>query len=92
MVFVGVPQAPAGEWPDPPFTRVEKTPVIREKPFLTVDAKGNYGVRVPDLAKNSAGVTWHAGATAGKTIPLAKFYIAQPGGHRRDHQRAAGKR
>jgi len=79
MVFVGVPQAPAGEWPDPPFTRVEKTPVIREKPFLTVDANGNYGVRVPDLAKNSAGVTWHAGATAGKTIPLAKFYIAKPG-------------
>ena len=79
MVFVGVPEAPAGEWPDPPFTRVEKTPVIREKPFLTIDAKGNYGVRVPDLEKNSAGVTWHAGMTAGKTIPLAKFYIAKPG-------------
>ena len=23
MVFVGVTQAPAGEWPDPPYTRID---------------------------------------------------------------------
>jgi hypothetical protein len=78
MVFVGVPQSPAGEWPEPPYTKVEKTPVVREKPFLTVDAKGNYGVRVPSLVKNSAGVTWHGGSTPGMTIPLSKFYIVKP--------------
>jgi hypothetical protein len=78
MVFIGVPQTPAGEWPEPPYTKIEKTPVVREKPFLTVDAKGNYGVRVPDLVKNSAGVTWHGGSTPGETIPLSKFFIAKP--------------
>jgi hypothetical protein len=78
MVFVGVPQSPAGEWPEPRYTKVERTPVVREKPFLVVDTKGNYGVRVPTLMKNSAGVTWHGGSTPGKTIRLSKFYIAQP--------------
>jgi hypothetical protein len=78
MVFVGVPQTPAGEWPEPPYTKVKKTPIVREKPFLVVDAKGKYGMRVPDLVKNSAGVTWHGHTTPGKTIPLSKFYIAKP--------------
>ena len=78
MVFVGVPQSPTGEWPDPPYTKVEKTPVVREKPFLMVDAKGNYGVHLPGLVNNSAGVTWHGDSTPGKTIPLSKFYIAKP--------------
>src|SRR5258705_168108 len=43
MVFVGVPQAPAGEWPAPPYTKVAQTPIVREKPFLVVDGKGQYG-------------------------------------------------
>ncbi len=34
MVFVGVPHLPAGEWPNPPYTKVAETPVVREKPFL----------------------------------------------------------
>ena len=34
MVFVGVPHPPAGEWPDPPYTKIAQTPVVREKPFL----------------------------------------------------------
>lgn len=79
MVFVGVPQTPAGDWPEPPYTKVEKTPIIREKPFLISDSKGNFSVRVPALAKNSSGVTWHTGLTPGRTIPLSKFYIAKPG-------------
>jgi hypothetical protein len=79
MVFVGVPQTPAGEWPEPPYTKIEKTPIVREKPFLIADAKGSFSVRVPALAKNSSGVTWHSGSTPGKTIPLSKFYIAKPG-------------
>jgi hypothetical protein len=76
MVFVGVPQAPAGEWPEPPYTKVALTPVVREKPFLEVDAQGNYSVRVPALTVNSAGVTWHGGITPGRTIPLERFYLA----------------
>ncbi len=42
MVFVGIPDPPAGEWPTPPYTKVAETPIVREKPFLQVDAAGNY--------------------------------------------------
>jgi hypothetical protein len=79
MVFVGVPHPPEGEWPKPPYTKVATTPVVREKPFLEVDAAGRWDVRVPALRKDSAGVSWRGGVDAGKVIPLAHFYIAQPG-------------
>lgn len=79
MVFVGVPQAPKGEWPDPPYTKVELTPIVREKPFLVVDAKGNWSVRVPELRTDSTGITWHGGATPGHDLPLSSFYIAKAG-------------
>ena len=79
MVFVGVPHPPEGEWPKPDFTKVERTPVVREKPFLEVDAKGNWSVRVPALQMDSQGVTWHGGSTPGRSVPLSAFYIAHPG-------------
>jgi len=78
MVFVGIPNPPAGEWPKPPFTKVATTPVVREKPFLLVDAKGKYSVRVPAVQHDSSGITWHSGQTPGKSIPLSRFYIAKP--------------
>jgi hypothetical protein len=78
MVFVGVSHPPSGEWPAPPFTKVDRTPIVREKPFLEVDSNGEWNVRVPALRNNSSGVTWHDGATPGKSIPLAHFYIARP--------------
>jgi hypothetical protein len=82
MVFVGVPHAPADSWPKPPFTNVARTPVIREKPFLTVDAANHWSVFVPALQSNTAGPSWSATAatrdamTAGHSIPLSHFYIA----------------
>jgi hypothetical protein len=79
MVFVGVPNPPTGDWPSPPFTKVPRTPVIREKPFLQVDAHGNWSVRVPDLQTDSEGITWRSGATPGQSIPLDRFYLARPG-------------
>jgi hypothetical protein len=79
MVFVGVPHPPEGEWPQPPYTKVERTPIVREKPFLEIDAKGNWSVRVPALQTDSQGVTWHGGSTPGHRVPLSSFYIAQPG-------------
>ncbi len=79
MVFVGVKNAPQGEWPDPPYTKVEKVPVVREKPFLEVDGKGEWSVRVPELRRDSAGITWREGSTPGRSIPLAEFYIARAG-------------
>ncbi len=79
MVFVGVPHPPAGEWPAPPYTKIDRTPIVREKPFLAVDARENWSVRIPSLQANSQGVTWHGGSTPGKSIPLSRFYLAKPG-------------
>ena len=78
MVFVGVNHPPDGDWPKPVYTKVSQTPVIREKPFLTVDGAGKWFVRVPALVHNSIGVSWHGGQTPGKSIPLSRFYIAHP--------------
>ena len=79
MVFVGVKNAPEGEWPRPAYTKVAEAPVTREKPFLQVDAAGKYSVRVPSLRTNSVGISWHGGSTPGKNVPVDKFYIAQAG-------------
>jgi hypothetical protein len=78
MVFVGVTHPPDVAWPEPPYTKVAQTPVVREKPFLQVNAAGEFSVRVPALHTDSVGITWRGGETAGETIPIAQFYIAHP--------------
>ena len=82
MVFVGVQGAPAGEFPAPGqrYTTIEKTPLVREKPYLFINANGGYAVRVPALRRDSAGVSWANGAISpGKTLPINQFFIARPG-------------
>jgi hypothetical protein len=79
QVFAGVQGAPAEDtFPTAPYTTLEKTPVSREKPYLFTDASGQYSVRVPSAQKNSSGTSWSAGLTAGRTIPLSKFFVAKP--------------
>ncbi len=78
MVFVGVVNPPAGDWPSPPYTRVASVPVVREKPFLQIDSAGKYSVRVPALKRESAGYDWAGGSTPGTDIPIGRFYIARP--------------
>jgi hypothetical protein len=78
MVFVGVVNPPPGQWPSPPYTTVARVPVVREKPFLQVDAGGRYSVRVPSLRRDSRGITWRGGATPGRSIPIERFHIARP--------------
>src|SRR5258708_3482555 len=78
MVFVGVVHPPEGAWPSPPYTTVAHTPVVREKPFLQVNAAGEFSVRVSSLYNDSAGITRHGGETPRETIPIAQFYIARP--------------
>jgi hypothetical protein len=79
MVFVGAQNAPAGTFPDPPYTKVAQTPVVREKPYLYVDAAGNYQVFVPALKSNSAGPGWVGGNPAGQSLPISQFFIAKQG-------------
>ena len=77
MVFVGVDNPPAGSWPSPDYTVVAQTPIVREKPFLQIDAAKNFSVRVPSLRTNSSGITWSGGSTPGTTISISQFYIAR---------------
>jgi hypothetical protein len=79
MVFLGVEGAPATSFPTPPYTTVDRTPVVREKPFLTVDRRGGYQVFVPALRRNSTGTSWAHGPAAGRSIPLSDFHVARPG-------------
>jgi uncharacterized repeat protein (TIGR02543 family) len=77
MVFAGCVNAPASTFPTPPNTTVATTPVVKEKPYLYIDASGNYNVFVPSLRSNSSGVSWASGSTPGTSIPISQFYIAQ---------------
>ena len=84
MVFVGDGQPPSGTWPHPTYTVVDATPVVREKPFLYVDASGSYLVMVPALKKQATGSSWAKDAAGSPTppgVPLSidRFYIAKPG-------------
>jgi hypothetical protein len=79
MVFVGVSNAPSGSWPGSPYTVVTNTPLIREKPFLSVDSNTNFEVIVPNLKTNTFGTTWANGPTPGVAIPISQFYLARPG-------------
>jgi hypothetical protein len=79
QVFAGVTGAPDdAAFPDPPYTTLATTPLSREKPYLFVDAKGRYQVRVPSAQRNSSGITWANGLTPGRTIPLSDFHVATP--------------
>jgi len=79
MVFVGDEQPPSRSWPKPPYTVVDKTPVIREKPYLIIDGKGNYAVKVPGLKKDSQGTSWFKITDSADVISIDRFHIAQPG-------------
>lgn len=79
QVFSGVTGAPSeANFPTDPYTTLPTTSVSREKPYLFVDAEGDYNVRVPSAQKDTSGVSWEAGLTPGRTIPIRDFYIAKP--------------
>ncbi|HSY43503.1 MAG TPA: hypothetical protein VK811_06295, partial [Candidatus Acidoferrum sp.] len=77
MVFVGVANAPGQSWPN--YTTITNTPLIREKPYLSLDSNNNFVVMVPNLETNSSGTTWANGPTPATSIPISRFYIAQAG-------------
>ena len=83
QVFSGVIGAPANSfgptpYDPPPYTTLDNSPVTRERPFLYIDAAGAYQVFVPAVRQNSRGASWVAGAAAGSSIPLDRFFIAKP--------------
>ena len=79
MVFVGVSGGPGQHFPNPSHTVVDAAPAIREKPFLCVDAAGNYQVFVPALRTNATGTSWEDKHPVGTALPLSQFFIVKPG-------------
>jgi hypothetical protein len=79
MVFVGDTGAPGQSFPNPPDTTVAQSPTSKEKPFLYVDAAGNWRVFDPALRTNAQGPDWVGGTPAGTSLPIGDFYIAKPG-------------
>jgi hypothetical protein len=79
MVFVGTEHAPSNSFPDPPYTTIDSTPVIREKPFLFVDQRGAWKVFAPALRSNAEGTTWISGKPRGVARPLSEFVIVRAG-------------
>ncbi|HEU4994944.1 MAG TPA: coagulation factor 5/8 type domain-containing protein [Gemmatimonadaceae bacterium] len=79
MVFVGTRNAPAESFPEPPYTTIDSVPIVREKPFLSVDARGEWNVFVPALRSNRSGTTWGSGMPPGVSLPISEFAIVKPG-------------
>ncbi len=83
QVFSGVAGAPPQCFPAQascggPYTTLATSPVTREAPYLYMDSEGHYNVFVPSVQHNTVGTTWAHGATPGLSIPLKRFFIAQP--------------
>jgi len=79
QVFSGdTGNVPAQTFPNPPFTTLATSPVTREAPFLYLDAGGGYSVLVPAARRNSSGTSWSGGSTPGTSIPIGRFFVAQP--------------
>ena len=83
QVFSGVVGAPAQCFPGHapcggPYTTLATSPVTREAPYLYMDASGHYNVFVPSAQRDSVGTTWANGATPGSSLPIEKFFVAQP--------------
>lgn len=77
-VFIGVEGAPNDSWPNQPTTIIEKTPIVREKPFLTYTESGGYAVFVPALLRETSGPSWMNADEQGELIPIDSFHIAYP--------------
>jgi hypothetical protein len=80
QVFLGDNGAPATSFGPGTnqYTTVATSPVSEEPPFLTVDASGNYSVFVPAVQRNSVGPNYSSGSEAGTSIPISRFFVANP--------------
>jgi hypothetical protein len=80
QVFCGDSGAPANQFVMGvnQYTTLASCPVTEEEPFLYTDSNGGYNVFVPAVQTNSSGPTWTSGTEAGRSIPLSRFFVANP--------------
>lgn len=78
MVFVGNQNAPASHCgnadpQNPPYTTVDSTPIIVEKPYIVQSGAG-YSIMVPRVEQNKVGPT--PGYNNADEVPFDKVYVA----------------
>ncbi len=61
--------------PDLAVSTIKETPLVAEKPFITIDKNGKFNLQIPRLKKNSIGVE-HTIDNC-KTIPFEYVYTAR---------------
>ena len=68
-----------GAWNN--VSRVDKTPIIREKPFLFIDDNGEYKVFRSSIRIDAKGTSWNANSMGnGEILDLKQdFYVVKPG-------------
>jgi len=78
MVFVGTEGAPSSHCGDSdnsaPITTVDSTPVIAEKPFVTIDGTGKYFLNIPAMTVNRRGVDFTDSAAT--VVDFENVYVA----------------
>lgn len=76
MVFAGVTGAPAahcGNKGGDPWTVTAQTPLVAEKPYITIDTSGKFSLNIPAAKTNSAGTDWTGSKT---TVGFESVYVA----------------
>ncbi len=93
QVFAGVVGAPSdAEFPNPPYTTFDTTPLSRERPYLFVDSRGAYNIRVPSAQRNTSGITWAERHDARAHDPAPRLLCGNAVGLRAHDQQPTGPR
>jgi len=80
IVFVGCSGAPGTHCSNSgggPYSTVTQTPIIAEKPYITIDTTGKYTLKVPNWETNKQGRTTNYGNVV--NIDFANVYVAKAG-------------
>uniref|UniRef100_A0A0K6SAJ1 Pectate lyase superfamily protein domain-containing protein n=2 Tax=Chromera velia CCMP2878 TaxID=1169474 RepID=A0A0K6SAJ1_9ALVE len=81
IVFVGTTGAPpshCGKDGGQPYVTVDETPLIAEKPFLSVDERGQYSLLVPPVVKGTKGVSFDLSGKGNRRKTQGKTKKEQP--------------
>ena len=77
MMFMGVPKTPIENWPVAPHTVIDKTPTVREKPYL-VFKRNEFYLRIPKIKQNSVGFDFKNKSAKSSDLRLKDFYFVYP--------------
>lgn len=80
FVFVGSPGAPNSSFQEgdhKAISNIARTPVIAEKPFITIDPDGRYTLQIPTVQSNTAGATLKLADASMRSVPFEEVYVAR---------------